>query len=118
MRLINKNNGKGKYTPAHKVKRKQCINKLGQLEDIEEELGIDLITLFKALKEGIYTIRSNGKKRYPFLTYNGAVGYIFDFMFEQEAEYILSDYGGTWSLTKKDVETTQKAIEYVNSWFK
>ena len=26
----------------------ECINKLGQLEDIEEELGIDLITLFKA----------------------------------------------------------------------
>lgn len=28
--------------------------KLGQYEDIEEELGIDLITLFKALKDGIY----------------------------------------------------------------
>ena len=26
-------------------------NKLGQLEDFEEELGIDLITLFKALKQ-------------------------------------------------------------------
>ena len=30
------------------------LNKLGQLEDIEEELGIDLITLFKALKNGVY----------------------------------------------------------------
>ena len=30
------------------------IDKLGQLEDIEKELGIDLITLFKALKNGIY----------------------------------------------------------------
>ena len=30
------------------------INKLGQLEDIEEELGIDLVTLFKALKNGFY----------------------------------------------------------------
>lgn len=28
--------------------------KLGQLEDIEEELGIDLITLFKALKNGCW----------------------------------------------------------------
>ena len=28
--------------------------KLGQLEDIEEELGIDLITLIKALKNGIW----------------------------------------------------------------
>ena len=32
-------------------------NKLGQLEDIEEEFGIDLITLFKALKNGIWHIR-------------------------------------------------------------
>ena len=28
------------------------IHKLGMLEDIEEELGIDLVTLFKALKNG------------------------------------------------------------------
>ena len=28
--------------------------KLSQLEDIEDELGIDLITLYKALKNGIY----------------------------------------------------------------
>ena len=30
--------------------------KLGQLEDIEEELGIDLLTLFKALKEPVYVV--------------------------------------------------------------
>ena len=29
---------------------------LGRLEDIEEELGIDLITLFKALRDGFYAI--------------------------------------------------------------
>lgn len=29
-------------------------DKLGQLEDIEEEVGVDLVTLFKALKDGIY----------------------------------------------------------------
>ena len=28
----------------------KVCNKLGQLEDIEDELGIDLITLFRALK--------------------------------------------------------------------
>lgn len=30
------------------------IHKLGQLEDIEDELGIDLITLINALKDGVY----------------------------------------------------------------
>ena len=28
-----------------------AINKLGQLEDIEDELGIDLITLFNEIKD-------------------------------------------------------------------
>ena len=32
----------------------KIIDKCGQLEDIEDELGIDLITLFKAVKNGIY----------------------------------------------------------------
>ena len=33
-----------------------CVDKLGQLEDIEEELGIDLITLFKIIKQKyVYT---------------------------------------------------------------
>ena len=33
---------------------KEQRTKLGQLEDIEEELGIDLFVLFRALKNGIY----------------------------------------------------------------
>lgn len=79
-------------------------NKMEQINKLEKYLGIDLITLFKALEDGIYTIRSKGKKRYPFLTYNNAVGYILDFEFEQEAQYILSDYGETWALTKEELE--------------
>lgn len=35
----------------------KIIDKLGQLEDIESEIGIDLITLFKALKNGFYARR-------------------------------------------------------------
>ena len=81
----------------------RLVQIVGQYEDIKEELGIGLITLFKALEEGIYTIRSNGKKRYPCLIHNSAVGYVFDFMFDQEAQYILSDYGKTWALTKEEL---------------
>ena len=82
----------------------KVYNKLGRLEDLEEELGIDLITLEKALKEGVYTIHSNGERRIPCLAYNGAVGYILDFKYEQEAQYILSDYGKTWWLEKPKEE--------------
>ena len=82
----------------------RLVHIVGVIEDIEDELGIDLITLQKALKDGIYTIRSKGERRYPCLTYNNAVGYILDFEYEQEAQYILSDYGKTWALTKEELE--------------
>lgn len=39
----------------NKKLRINVMNKLGQLEDIEEELGIDLLKLFKAFKLGIRT---------------------------------------------------------------
>lgn len=73
-------------------------------KQLEKKLGIDLITLEKALKEGVYTIHSNGERRTPCLAYNGAVGYILDFIFEQEAQYILSDYGKDWALTKEELK--------------
>lgn len=31
-----------------------CSQKLGKIEDFEEEVGIDLITLFKAAQQGIW----------------------------------------------------------------
>lgn len=50
-RLTKKNNGTGswtqfgdKYLPAHNIKHKQCVNKLGQLEDILEKYGIENLT--------------------------------------------------------------------------
>lgn len=38
--------------------------KLGQLEDIEEELGINLLVLLQALKDGISYTTKSGKKDY------------------------------------------------------
>ena len=60
-RLTKKNDDMGcytqfgdKYIPNHNIRHKQCVEKLGKLEDIEQELGITLEVLFKALKDGIY----------------------------------------------------------------
>ena len=105
-RLTNKKIGiVVKGTISEEVKERALIyEKLQQLENIEEKLDIDLITLEKALKEGVYTIHSNGERRIPCLAYNGAVGYILDFKYEQEAQYILSDYGKTWALNKEELE--------------
>lgn len=38
-----------------------AIDKLGQLEDIEEKLGIDLITLYKALTNGVWVKNEVGQ---------------------------------------------------------
>jgi hypothetical protein len=83
-----------------------CLNKLGQLEDIEEELGIDLITLFKALFNGVYA------KRYldivfvekPYLrTDDKYKPYAIDFCHSDFTHY-LKDYGKTWALTREELE--------------
>ncbi len=62
MRLTRKNEEDKKYYPDMNVLcsqfkgnyREEIHNKLGQLEDIEEELGIDLITLFDSKYAGAY----------------------------------------------------------------
>ena len=93
----------------------RVMNKLGQLEDIEEELGIDLITLFKALKNGIwakYKTQHNEEQ----VIYLGMIPVRFryyptislknrEFAFECDKQYWkLKDYGKTWALTKEELE--------------
>lgn len=98
-----------------------------QIKDIEDELGIDLIILFKALKNGIYEkIKPNKKNRNPeprFWSYEDlSFGYQW---YSNEYEAIqndttiyeghelgllvsgellrLEDYGKTWALTKEEL---------------
>lgn len=74
--------------------------KLGQYEDIEEELGIDLPTLFKALKHGI--VVGNSKMRVSVknckLVYreeDNEYAFIYDYYLIK-----LKDYGKYWWLEK------------------
>ena len=93
----NKNGSKRQYGKE--------ITKLGQLEDIEDELGINFVTLFKALKEGIYT------KPYEQSHINfgklGAIDYQKKRFRSQRIGgnyYKFKDYGKTWALTKEELE--------------
>ena len=52
-RLTEKVNGEYIHK-VHKFCLNDCYKKLGKLEDIEEELGIPLEVLFKAMKDGVY----------------------------------------------------------------
>ena len=86
---------------------KSVANKLGQLEDIEEELGIDLITLFKALKNGIWfrnVVDNKIRCSIPMcaeleLSEKG----LSLISMEMDILFFFKDYGKTWSLDKKDL---------------
>ena len=110
MRFTKKSDKLGYCLRHSSIKTWQCWNKLGQLEDIEDELGIDLITLFKAIKNGVfyysegiqltkgivYIISNylgtyNDKLSYSFLTYN------------EKQQLFFADYGKTWALTKEEL---------------
>ena len=100
-----------------------CVDKLGTLEDIEEELGIDLITLFKALKDGFY-IKYNGEIVHIFPDKHITINFWYktinvfippkffidckkgaDYLSETiDEEYWFNDYGKTWALTRKALE--------------
>lgn len=77
------------------------INKLGELEDIENELGIDLATLFKALKDGIWFEDCNE----IIFTDDNRVCITNDALFIPAYEMWLDfkDYGKTWALTKEEL---------------
>lgn len=93
-----------------------AVNKLSALEDIEEELGIDLITLFKALKDGVYHWHINvyGNYNMNFITKvfkeveldisSKKLYHISEISGTPTWELKLKDYGKTWALTKEELE--------------
>lgn len=82
------------------------FNKLGKLEDIEEEIGIDLITLFKSLKQMFVFHKENVKIELLGLHIKASELYLYGFVENTtQAVYLsLKDYGKTWSLDKQTLE--------------
>ena len=82
---------------------REIMNKLGQLEDIEEELGIDLITLFKAQTNGFYVKTVCGI--FPVLLgewrFNLVKKEVHRIKFS--SHYYFKDYGKTWALKKEEL---------------
>lgn len=88
----------------------KAMDKLSKLEDVEEELGIDLITLFKALKNGFYfkyknTIISSNDYLFQIRT-NIKDNWIFDIISDNLSLLSIKfkDYGKTWALTREELE--------------
>ena len=97
--------------------------KLKSLEDLEEENGLDLITLFKALKDGFY-IKYNDKIVHIFPDKHITINFWYktinvfippkffidckkgtDYLSETiDEEYWFKDYGETWALTREELK--------------
>lgn len=78
-------------------------SKLSKLEDIEEELGIPLEVLFKALKEGIVM---DGEEYQTFLMYDEVTN-SYCFKCGGWGKYFLKDYRKTWALTREELENAK-----------
>ena len=85
-------------------------DKLGQLEDIEEELGIDLITYLR-----LVIVHKNNSLNYIYDKKNNDYEKIkgWDFFDEMKLSYgsenyYFKDYGKTWALSKEELEENEK----------
>lgn len=119
-RLTEKNTKSGIYypletEPTYDECKMVCIQKLGELEDIEDELGCPLETLFKALTQGVYAkytvawepeVKKEIGKFSVCLVRNlfGLKGW-FIMAGRKEIDFWgLNEHGKTWALTKEELE--------------
>lgn len=93
------------------------VNKLGPLEDAEEEFGVDLTTLIKALKYGAWFVdKRDCHKFFAMCTLCSKIDGKFDcaqeemifngFMLLDQLfglGHELKDYGKTWALSKDEL---------------
>ena len=126
MRLTKKSEKYGYCLRHSSNNANQCWNKLGQLEDIEDDFGIDFILVNKICQNGIYCYKrsikdfnANGKRlghiiRIPNydihvqffgcskkkrigVSIMGCIDYVYHSL-------PLNEYGKTWALTKEELE--------------
>ena len=107
MNRLTKKNDIG-YFPAYERETKEnyydLVHKLGVLEDLEEEIGIDFITLFKILKQRFIYDKDQVKVELLGLHIKSDELYLYGFVEDtMHAVYLrLKDYGKTWVLDKEE----------------
>ena len=107
MNRLTKKNDIG-YFPAYERETKEnyydLVYKLGVLEDIEEEISIDFITLSKILKQRFIYDKNQVKIELLGLHIKSDELYLYGFVEDtMHAVYLgLKDYGKTWALDKEE----------------
>ena len=106
MNRLTKKNDIG-YFPAYERETKEnyydLVHKLGVLEDLEQEIGIDFITLSKILKQRFVYNNDQVKIELLGLHIKSDELYLYGFVEDtMHAVYLrLKDYGKTWTITKE-----------------
>ena len=106
MNRLTKKNDIG-YFPAYERETKEnyydLVHKLGVLEDLEEEIGIDFITLSKILKQRFVYDNDQVKIEVLGLHIKSDELCLYGFVEDTtHAVYLrLKDYGKTWTITKE-----------------
>lgn len=110
---------KSQYKEMPKPTYEELYLKVNAIEEIQEELGIPLEVLFKALKDGAY-MKMNNKlwqcknldfyysicdKEYRLEAYS--IINIEKFETTYETSINIKDYGKTWSLTREELESAK-----------
>jgi len=101
------------FVPTYERETKEnyynLVCKLGELEDIEDELGVDLVTLYKALTSGVWVKNEEGQIYHAnvylhnlILSPNSAKN---NFCFVTPNDVLLLFYriGQDWALTKQEL---------------
>ena len=106
MNRLTKKNDIG-YFPAYERETKEnyydLVHKLGVLEDLEEEISIDFITLSKILKQRFVYDNNQVKIELLGLHIKSGELYLYGFVEDtMQAVYLrLKDCGKTWTMTKE-----------------
>lgn len=86
------------------IQEGQIVQKLGKLEDLEEELGCPLEVVVKALQNGVYYEDAANNMRYMVADLHFNLAGDFVLYFDDEEYLLARNYKKTWWLRKDKSE--------------
>ena len=83
----------------------KIVSELLEYKNVEENLGIDLITLVKTLKNGIWDNKGRYYNELDLDLPSSCLSYMLNYGNDIEFKYFhFKDYGILWALTKEELE--------------
>lgn len=99
------------YTFLDHSRVKEAVTKMGQIEDLEEKLGIDAVTFIQSMINVLVYVINGDKIEQCAVNLDKGIDNRLYFCSEYDTYYI-EDYGKTWARTKEELEVLKKKIKY------